>query len=295
MTLAELLAQLPATGLDDVAFPRHLLGAFRRKSITFCTGVTDETTQVYWFQSRSFTIDLRLPDDGGTPLTERQGWVGDTLWDGDLEQLSWSVTASYQPRNQWPEPASFRYIGNSILEFAPSGAYVEDWRQQAERGPIMGLRLMSVIESKGRREVPMAGGLILAGRHLAYAQSRLPDIDHRLLAVGDLESALATGAVSAHDIESHEVSVAIGSDTVALSTRTALIGQSILSGVFELQDDGSIILTRKDEEVERRFRFVLDLYVPDFTFGWRTACTPDALKWLDREARHLARHAVAAV
>ena len=44
MILAELLEELPATDLGDLAFPRRLLGAFRRKSIAFWDGTTDEQT-----------------------------------------------------------------------------------------------------------------------------------------------------------------------------------------------------------------------------------------------------------
>ncbi len=44
-------------------------------------GLTDENTIVYWFQSRSFTIDLRLKSQKHTPSTDRQGWIGNTLWD----------------------------------------------------------------------------------------------------------------------------------------------------------------------------------------------------------------------
>jgi len=41
MTLAELLRELPPIGLDNLAFSRRLRSAFRRKSITFCTGRTE--------------------------------------------------------------------------------------------------------------------------------------------------------------------------------------------------------------------------------------------------------------
>jgi len=119
MTLAVLLAVLPPTGLADPAFPRHLLGAFRRKSITFCTGLTDEHSVVFWFQSGRFTIDLRLPDGAAMPATDRQGWIGETLWDRQAQQLSWTIARSYQPRNQWPEPVRLSFIGNSVLEVAP--------------------------------------------------------------------------------------------------------------------------------------------------------------------------------
>ena len=114
MNLATLLDRLSPTGLEGLAFPRNLLGTFRRKSISFCTGVTDEVSVVYWLQSRSFSIDLRLPDAAATAVTQRQGWIGDTVWDEASRQLSWKIARSYQPRNQWPEPARLSFIGNCV-------------------------------------------------------------------------------------------------------------------------------------------------------------------------------------
>lgn len=290
MNLAELLDRLPPTGLGQVAFPRRLLGAFRRKSITFCTGLTDETTLVYWFQSRSFTIDLRLPDGAATAVTDRQGWVGDTLWDVDRQQLSWVVRHSYQPRNQWPEPATFGFIGNSVVEFAPSGAYVEDWRQQASRGPLLGLRLQALIDEASGRALPMEGGLIVAGGHTAYAQARMPSIGCALDGCASLEHALAEGVVSEAEIESYEVSVAMGGEAVAHGTSLQRLGQAIVSGGFELAMGGAIDLVTS----QGRFRFALDLHVPDFRFDEPTATTSEASEWLRRETDHLARHAVIA-
>ena len=141
MNLIELCSKLSATSLSDVSLPAYLLGVFRRKSISFANGLTDEQTIVYWFQSKSFTIDLRLKNAKSTPILERQGWIGDTLWDNDQQQLSWNVTSNYQNHVQWPEPARLHSVGNAIFEFSPSNSYVEDWRQQATRGLYLGLRL----------------------------------------------------------------------------------------------------------------------------------------------------------
>lgn len=290
MTLAELLDRLPPTGLADVAFPRRLLGAFRRKSITFCNGLTDEQTVVYWFQSRSFTIDLRLPDGTATPLADRQGWVGDTLWDEERRELSWAVRRSYQPRNQWPEPASFRFIGNSVIEFAPSGAYFEDWRQQASRGPLLGLRLHSLTDEVTGQVIPLEGGLILAGDYVAYAQSRMPSIDDALRRFASLDEALADGTVTAAEIESYDVSVAVGGKAISHSTLSRQLGHSIAAGDFESAGDGVIHFWHP----QGRLDFTLDLYVPDFRFDEPTTTTIEASEWLCRETDHLARHAVIA-
>ena len=295
MRLVDLLAVLPPVGVEGPAFPSRLLGAFRRKSITFCTGVTDETTVVYWFQSRSFTIDLRLPDAAATPVLARQGWVGDTLWDGDRQELSWSVETGYQLHNQWPEPARFEFIGNSVLEFAPSGAYVEDWRQQCSTGPMLGLRLVAMLDRQSGQERAMDGGLILAGEHLAYVQSRSPSVRQALRDAASLEQALAEGLVSPREIESYEVSVAMGGRIVTHSTQPDKVWQEIDVGDFEPQADGSVILSRIVAGELRRLRFVVDMYLPEFDFARSTAGTPEVLAWMDAEREHLARHAAMAL
>ena len=47
---------------------------------------------------------------------------------------------------QWPEPpATLHSIGSCILEFSPSNAYVEDWRQQTRYRFILGLRLVKAV------------------------------------------------------------------------------------------------------------------------------------------------------
>jgi hypothetical protein len=291
MTLAPLLASLAPTGLADLAFPRPLLGAFRRKSISFCTGVTDETTVVYWFQSRSFTIDLRLPDGPATPVALRQGWVGDTVWDADQALLSWEVARSYQPRNQWPEPARFHFIGNSVLEFAPSGAYVEDWRQLATSGPYLGLRLIEMTDAATGDRHAMDGGLVLAGEHTAFACSRHPRLDAALGGVESLEEALAQRIASEAEIESYEVSVAIGGDRVTASTQPHRLHQPIVTEAFTPERDGSLTLPRVIGGVHSLLRFVVDHYVPEFTFDTYSASTPEALAWIEGERAHLLRHA----
>lgn len=294
MTLAELLEKLPATDPGDLAFPRRLLGAFRRKSITFCNGTTDERTVVYWFQSRTFTIDLRLPDAAATPAWLRQGWAGNTLWNQATGELSWTIDRSYQPYNQWPEPASLCFMGNCVLEFAPSGAYVEDWRQQSSRGPLLGLRLSSMLDETSGQTFPMEGGLILAGEHAAYAQSRLPALEDALQGAASLEEALSEGIVSEQEVESYEVSIATDGLTLTHSTQPDRLGQAIVPGDFALDPDGAIILRKVIGGRPYRLRFSVDLHLPDFTFDCQTTSTSEAQAWMAREKEHLARHAVIA-
>lgn len=292
MNLAILLERLSHKGIGDLAFPRNLLGTFRRKSISFCTGVTDETTVVYWLQSKTFSIDLRLPEAAATPLTERQGWVGDTLWDNATRQLSWQIARSYQPSNQWPEPARLSFIGNCVLEFAPSGAYVEDWRQKSSSGPLLGLRLVSMINETTGQETPMDGGLVIAGEHAAFAQSRLPQVDKALQRASSLEKALAAGIANEAEIESYEVSVAIGGRAITYSTQPHRQGETIGSGDFSIRSDGKVAQERLVGSDLCVLLYDVDVFEPDFTFDNQTPSTSEALDWMELEKRHLARHAV---
>jgi hypothetical protein len=293
MNLDALLQRLPPQPLTDLPFPPSLLGAFRRKSITFCTGVTDETTVVYWFQSRSFTIDLRLPDAAATPVTERQGWVGVTLWDGATSQLSWQIERSYQPCNQWPEPARLDFIGNCVLEYAPSGAYVEDWRQQSSRGPLLGLRLTGMVEEASGAELVLEGGLVIAGEHAAFARSRLPHVDDALQGADSLGAALASGVVTDAEIESYEVSIAIGGRAITHSTQSRRCGQTI-EGAFTFRADGRVEQEAVMHGVAGTLLYEVDVFEPDFTFTTQTHSTPEARDWLERERDHLQRHALMA-
>lgn len=274
MRLKQLLAALPPLPAAPLAFPPHLLGAFRRRSISFCTGTTDVTTPVYWFQSRSFTIDLRLPGGADTAVDERQGWIADTLWDAATGEMSWSARTSYQPRDQWPEPARLIAIGNGVIEIAPSGAYVEDWRQQAVRGPLLGLRLI------GERD----GGIVVAGDHVAFALSRDPATDATLRAAGSF----AASGLSADRIAGYEVSVALDGEAVTATTQPGRLGRAVIDGELAIEADGTVTLTRRDAEA---LRFAVDVHVPDMAFGQTTPCTDAAAAWLDRERGHLARHA----
>jgi len=292
MNLSALLERLPRKGIEGLPFPRNLLGTFRRKSITFCTGVTDETTVVYWLQSRSFSIDLRLPEAAATPLTERQGWIGDTLWDENARLLSWHIERSYQPRNQWPEPARLSIIGNCVLEFAPSGAYVEDWRQQSSSGPFLGLRLVSVLNEATGQETPVDGGFVIAGEHAAFAQSRLPRIDDALEQAGGLDEALAADIATEAEIESYEVSVAIGSSAITYSTQGDRVGEPIGSGDFTICPDGTVAHERLIGGDLCVLIYEVDVCEPEFAFDTQTPSTSEVLDWLELEKRHLARHAV---
>src|SRR5690606_22465280 len=122
MNLLELARANPQA--NQAGVPEWMLGHFRRRTISFFDGRSDERTQVHWLQSRTFTIDLRLPDAPPPPvrawqdysseelrvLANHEGWMADSIWrDG---QLGWEGGVSLQTHNRWPEPAILHRVGN---------------------------------------------------------------------------------------------------------------------------------------------------------------------------------------
>lgn len=292
MNLFEALKDLKPTKYDDAVIPTNLFGAFRRKSITFFNGLTDENTIVYWFQSKSFTIDIRLKDTTQTPILDCQGWIGTTLWNYEKELLSWDIapTASYQNHNQWPEPAKLHAIGNCFLEFSPSNVYVEDWRQQATQGLFLGLKLNHVEHLATQTSFKMDGGLIICGQHMAYAQSRLPDIQQQILKHENLVNAEKAG-ISLHDINSYEVSIGDDGQHKKHSTQSQQIGQAFDIENFSLNANGTLSQKRTLSGEDYIFHFHIDIYQPDYYFQTETETSTQSQSWLKQEHHHLMHHA----
>ncbi|MCK4081596.1 hypothetical protein [Acinetobacter radioresistens] len=289
MNLFEVIKTLKPTTTQPGMIPDFLYGAFRRKSISFFNGLTDENTIVYWFQSRSFTIDLRLKSQTGTAVQERQGWIGNTLWDSASQLLSWEVKdyANYQNHVQWPEPAKLHAIGNCILEFSPSHVYVEDWRQQVQRGLFLSLRLQSAIEVQSGQSLEMDGGLIICADHIAYALTRLPEVQS---AVAQMDLKAIDPTVFAL-LESFEVSIGTDGQTKTYSTRTSETGKTFNLENFEVLDETRLVQNVILDGRDINLIFEIDIYQPDFVFQHTTVTTSEAENWLKSEQDHLMHHA----
>lgn len=190
MTLDELARTAPFA--LPLAVPDWTLGAFRRRSITWANGTEDTTTTVVWVQSHGLTGDIRIPADrpdvshrAGLHDCSRVELAGLALAEGGVAEthfaeglMTWSDWSAFQPYNKWPEPGELRRIGGCLIEFAPSGAYVEDWRFRTDGSTLtVGLRLVG--EQAGDRAAePRAGGLVIAGGEAILSLGRrapLPD------------------------------------------------------------------------------------------------------------------------
>ena len=291
MNLFEILQHIPESQMTGGPIPAYLYGAFRRKSISFFNGLTDEDTLVYWFQSRSFTIDLRLKHRTETPVHERQGWIGNTLWDEAQALLLWQVadSSNYQNHVQWPEPARLHAIGNCILEFSPSNVYVEDWRQQVHSGLYLGLRLKTAVDVETGQQLKMDGGLIICDQHVAYTLTRLPEIQNIVCHLDLSADGLETHTIE--QIESFEVSIGTDGHTKSYSTSSGQSDQPFNFDGFDCIDDSTLKqgIWLNGRQID--LIFDIDLYQSNYLFQKQTLTTPDSEHWLKSEQSHLLHHA----
>ncbi|TWE11092.1 hypothetical protein FB481_101590 [Pseudomonas sp. AG1028] len=305
MNLLELAARYPQRVEGSV--PDWMLGHFRRRTISFADGRSDERTQVHWLQSRTFTIDLRLPDAPALPmrawqdytvaelrqLANHEGWVADSLWENGY--LSWHGGVSLQMHNRWPEPAQLQRIGNCMIEFGTSGAYVEDWRLQASSGPLIGLRLLEECDAETGEVLQRGGGLILCGEQLGWVQGRAVEpLEPGLQLRERVEQAQGDGEALAL-LLGCETSLAYadkqGRYQVALSTQPARVGQSVVLDGFDIPVAGRVCqhLLRADGRAVVR-TFVIDTLELDWRADLTTSSTVDAQRWFAAERETLSRY-----
>jgi hypothetical protein len=288
--------------------PTWTRGCFRRRAITFHTGDTDTETLVLWLQTRGLTADLRLPAQplvlaGATPLAERtpaelRGWaeaigrreggLAGTRWDG--RAMSWSEWASFQTHDRWPEPGRLARVGDCLIEHAPSGAYVEDWRlQPSEDGPLVGLQLVEERERDGGRVRHRGGGLVVCGRHAALVRGRpapLPAAGTIAKLVRDrAEDRALMRAIFA--FEASYGTRAAGAFTVAASTDPLRAGAGLLDldgFSFDEAERRVVQQTRAEDGAAIERLFTVDTLEAAVAFPLETEATPDGRAWLAREA-----------
>lgn len=293
MTLEELARQAPYA--VPLAVPAWTLGCWKRRCITYANGREDADTTVIWIQSHGLTGDLRIPRwrpaaEGRTRLADFspedqallasvEGGVADTGWAGD--RMAWSNWSAFQPYDKWPEPGLLQRVGGCLIEWAPSGIYVEDWRlQPGSSGLMAGLRLIS--ETRGGVERPRGGGLLINGDHALFALSRFEDLPEERPAQEQLAQGLdrifeAEASYCVRDGQGYRVS--LSTDPFATGAPAAFAG-------FEPAGPG---LLRQDcgGDLVRLWR--IDTLLPEVEVGAGTPASAEGLAWLDREGGVLLR------
>jgi hypothetical protein len=168
--------------------PEEMIGCWERSYIRFSDGKEDKTTRVIWLQTASGVADIRIsasrPDLRGRgdlagcstdellKLAEQDCFCGITLFDPDARPFptaSWPNEVylfRFQPVITFPEPGwiEWQRDGTCMIERAPSGAYIEDWRLQS------GSRSFAAHLTK--RDAATTTCLYVAGEHAIYARNR---------------------------------------------------------------------------------------------------------------------------
>lgn len=157
-------------------------GLWRRKGIWRSNGTSDLTTQVWWFQSPSFHIDLRIPADrpstasmaeyNALPLELRQryaaqtGFAGLTVVEGD--RCEWRPVIAFPSISDEIDAGWMRFDSDDALhETGLDSSYEEDWVREPT-GPVLGVRLDEI---EGNR----IAFLLISSHWLAWACGRSSD------------------------------------------------------------------------------------------------------------------------
>lgn len=315
--LVELHGKRPERSVPD-----WMLGFFKRYSISFANGLTDLKTHVCWLQSRNFSIDLRLPSDldqvAAKPLVEYteeelqqlanyEGWLAASDWDGMM--LSWQeANASFQLHNRWTEPAILKRVGNCMVEFCPSDAYVEDWRlQPSNSGPLIGLNLIEERNLSTGAVRHEGGGLIVCGEYAGLVLGRGQDIPGRV--DGTTLKSLVAQASGHADLLSNlfnfEASVAHGSLDQGFNVRHSTKACRMRRDLFPLdgfehpvsyQDGrlGNIDVVRQKLTIEGapcERLFSIDTLESFVDFSQSTIFSTETEDWIKRESTTLGRYA----
>jgi hypothetical protein len=300
---------------SDIRIPKWMLGIFYRRTISFADGLSDTQTRVFWLQSGGLTIDLRLPikqeqrnhpkgdyENLETLLEQANldGWYAHTCW--EKNQLSWKDGASYQLHDRWPEPAELRRIGNCMMEFAPSGAYVEDWRHlnQINTGPMIGLELESETDLNTGITLPRSGALIINGEYAGLVLGRTNmATEHYWLASGlTLSQALQKASFEQRsDLLDFQTLVAQRNSSSCYKTLHTLdldapdADEIQLEG-FSLTKDKNILNQRialQGRDIERRWR--IDSLEPSFSYQATTEVSEKSARdWRKCESSALDRY-----
>jgi len=292
--------------------PEWMIGCFKRRSISLANGLTDTKTHVFWLQGRNLTIDLRLPlevdqiqerplheltENELFQLANYEGWSADTKWENN--QLSWSGGTSFQIHNRWPEPAILSRVGDCMIEFSPSDAYVEDWRIKSRHdGALLSLKLIEEKDLTTGICRHRGGALIINGDWAGLVLGRcqeIPNASEELQILDLLKPNRYTQEIE-NQVFNFETSVAIGSlddgFNICFSTQPARLKRSLLPlEGFEFDHTKNEVLQIFEEQghvISRRF--LIDTIEPTFHYSGSTIWTEASQSWFEKEKQTLARY-----
>ena len=306
MTLDELAAAAPRAA--PAPTPSWTWGCFHRRSVTYANGQEDAEARVVRLQGQGLTGELRVPawrpDVSGREgleactveelleLSAVDGRVADAAFGNGL--MTWDNPAAFQPYEQWPEPGQMQRVGPGLIEFAPSGVQMQDWRLQPESGGLhVALRLMFETGLDGLTR-PRDGGLILCGDHCLFSLDRrrpLPSdapVQQQMRQAGD---PFAFAEMAFDGETSYARRRADGRVRIELSTNPFAEGRAapVLEDFVQTSISGVLrqVIGEGRDRIVRQWR--IDTLIPDATISMVTEADKAGAAWLRKEGGSLLR------
>jgi hypothetical protein len=165
--------------------PAIYQGLWRRTGIWRSNGTSDLSTQVWWFQSASFHIDLRIPIDRPSMDSRAQlarlapaqlarfsaqtGCAGKTVVTGD--RCEWRPEIAFPALSADLDAGWMRFDSeDAVHETGIDNSYEEDWIRMAS-APMRGVRLEATGSPvlAGSAGSPAVAYLIIGERWMAWA------------------------------------------------------------------------------------------------------------------------------
>jgi len=183
---------LPASNSDSPSTPGCLAGIWQRQEILLPDGTADRTTRVFWGQTHSLFVDIRVPADrpsgeGRTSfadysiaellqMAEQKGFAGHIEVAGNV--CRWNRYIDYRPNNGRPDEGHLRLDGDTLYEEGDptsvlGSAYRETYARvsRADRRSVA-LRRIGSTDWKRLGLRPDDGVLVIIGERFFCARTR---------------------------------------------------------------------------------------------------------------------------
>jgi hypothetical protein len=306
MTLDELAAA--ASRASPAPTPAWTWGCWRRRTICFAGGQEDAASHVVRLQGQGITGELRVPawrpDVKGRgsfqactveellELSAVDGGVADAAFGAG--QMTWDNASAFQPYPRWPEPGQMQRVGPGLIEFAPSGACLQDWRlQPRSSGLHVALRLMFETGLDGLTR-PRDGGLIICGEHCLFSLDRrrpLPSdapVQQQMRQAGDpyafAEMAFDGETSYARRQANGAFKVELSTDPFREGRIAPVLGDFVTTSISEVLRQ---VIGEGTDRIVRQWR--IDTLIPDAVIGLATDPDKAGAAWLKREGKVLLR------
>ncbi len=306
MTLDELAAATPR--VSPAPTPAWTWGCFHRRSITYANGQEDTGARVVRLQGQGMTGELRVPSwrpevsgRGGLnacaveellDLSAVEGAVADAAFASG--QMRWDNPFSFQPYAKWPEPGQMQRVGGGLIEFAPSGVYMQDWRlQPGSDGLHVALRLMFEMGLDGLTR-PRDGALIICGEHCLFSLDRRrpllseTPVQQQMRLAGDpfafADMAFDGETSYARRQPDGTFKVELSTDPFREGHTAPVLDDFISTSISEVLRQ---VIGEGKDRIVRQWR--IDTLIPDETISTVTEADKASLAWLTREGKTLLR------